>query len=140
LIQNNSNNNNNNKDPIYKQNNQINYNNYNNNYNNDVKETSNTSYKELLEQKIRNQAKRLCELQDYKNLCEKRLLQVFPGHPLPVEQKHFGDNYNENYFSFEGNKGSLSALSDNCNKNSFDKVKINNNFNLMISFFYIKFI
>jgi len=104
---------------------------YNNNNNTDnMKETSNTSYKELLELKIRNQAKRLCELQDYKSLCEKRLLQVCPGHPLPIEEKHLGvsfnnsnSNYNNNNFSFEENKMNLKAYSENFIKSSFDKVK-----------------
>lgn len=105
----------------------------NNNNSNEMKETSNTSYKDLLELKIRNQAKRLCELQDYKNLCEKRLLQVSPGHPLPVEEKHLGISFNNNSvgnsnnnFSFEANNGNLNiGGSENFNKSSYDKVSKN---------------
>lgn len=81
-----------------------------------------------MEQKIRNQAKRLCELQDYKNLCEKRLLQVCPGHPLPVEEKHLGTSYtninnSENNFSFDFNKVNINAASENFNRNSLERVK-----------------
>ena len=40
--------------------------------------------------KIRTQAKRLSSLEQYKLLCEKRILELCPGHELPVKQEHLG--------------------------------------------------
>ena len=60
--------------------------NINNNNNN-----SNNTYKQLigpdvtqLQEKIRTQAKRLCNFQEYISLCEKRLLQYNPQEQLPI--------------------------------------------------------
>jgi hypothetical protein len=52
------------------------------------KSSNNNNYQDLLESKIRNQAKRLFALQEYKQLCEKRILQLCPHHPLPVVDSH----------------------------------------------------
>ena len=89
--------------------------------NNNIQNNSNTSYKDLLEQKIRNQAKRLCELQEYKNLCEKRILQIFPGHPLPINEIHIQNNFKISEFPINQNE-----------YNYNEKVKINtdNKYNL----------
>lgn len=54
-------------------------------------ENQNETYREMLEQKVRKQAKRLCELQEYKSLCEKRIRQLSPGHPLPVVDQHISN-------------------------------------------------
>lgn len=40
--------------------------------------------------KIRAQAKRLSALEQYKLLCEKRILELHPGHDLPVRPEHLG--------------------------------------------------
>ena len=52
----------------------------------------NENYKELLEQKVRKQAKRLCVLQEYKSLCEKRIRQLNPGHPMPIVESHVSNS------------------------------------------------
>ena len=44
------------------------------------------NYKDQLETKIREQAKRLAELEKYKYLCEKRIKQLCPKHPLPLTE------------------------------------------------------
>jgi hypothetical protein len=46
------------------------------------------TYKEKIEKKVRDQARRLLELQSYKNLCEQRILQLIPSHPLPILSSH----------------------------------------------------
>ncbi len=43
---------------------------------------------EKLQEKIRNQANRLCEFQNYKTLCESRIKQLSPSHPLPILESH----------------------------------------------------
>lgn len=62
------------------------------------KEKSNTNhngaYLELLELKVRKQASRLCELQEYKSICEKRILQLSPGHEIPITENHINSSYN----------------------------------------------
>lgn len=40
--------------------------------------------------KIRAQAKRLSSLEQYKLLCEKRILELYPGHDLPLRPEHLG--------------------------------------------------
>jgi len=40
--------------------------------------------------KIRAQAKRLSALEQYKLLCEKRILELYPGHDMPVRPEHLG--------------------------------------------------
>ena len=54
----------------------------------------NGTYLELLELKVRKQASRLCELQEYKSICEKRILQLSPGHEIPVTENHLKSSYN----------------------------------------------
>ena len=44
------------------------------------------NYKDMLEQKIRKQANRLYELENYKTLCEHRILQIYPNQILPVKE------------------------------------------------------
>ena len=45
-------------------------------------------------QKIKKQAEQLHELGNYRLLCEKRLLELAPGHPLPVQPSHLGTRKN----------------------------------------------
>ena len=52
--------------------------------------------------KVREQAKRLIELQKYKNLCEQRILQLMPNHSLPVTSSHLQE-INPKYESNEIN-------------------------------------
>lgn len=40
--------------------------------------------------KVRNQAKQLQEKENYIILCEKRILELLPGHPLPITSGHLG--------------------------------------------------
>ncbi len=42
-------------------------------------------------QKIKGQAEKLHELGNYRLLCEKRILELAPGHPLPVQPSHLGN-------------------------------------------------
>jgi hypothetical protein len=42
--------------------------------------------------KIRRQAEQLIQLENYKLLCEKRILELAPDHPLPVELSHMGNS------------------------------------------------
>lgn len=62
-------------------------------------QNTNDNYRELLEQKIRKQAKRLCELQEYSSLCEKRIKQILPTHPLPVQEAHLKNDMQGNDFT-----------------------------------------
>ena len=48
------------------------------------------SFIEQLKEKIRSQAQRLNELESYKMLCEKRVIELCPDHPLPVLTSHLG--------------------------------------------------
>lgn len=41
-------------------------------------------------EKIRNQALRLKDLEIYKQLCEKRILELCPDHEIPISQNHLG--------------------------------------------------
>jgi len=43
-----------------------------------------------LSEKIRQQARQLQEQENYKILCEKRILELCPNHPLPVQSIHLG--------------------------------------------------
>ena len=47
----------------------------------------NSTYISQLEYKIRYQAKRLSELEKYKYLCERRIKQLNPNHPLPLTEE-----------------------------------------------------
>ena len=67
----------------------------------------NTNINSLLKQKIREQAKRLCDLQKYKGLCEARIKQISPSHPVPITEQHLllkKEMSSETNFSF-GNSG-----------------------------------
>lgn len=44
--------------------------------------------KDIRDKKIITQAKRLCELQDYVILCERRIKQLNPAQDLPLTEKH----------------------------------------------------
>ena len=48
--------------------------------------TGNQSSIGVLQEKIRNQAKRLCSFQEYISICEKRLLQYNPNENLPLNK------------------------------------------------------
>jgi len=41
-------------------------------------------------QKIKKQAEQLHELGNYRLLCEKRISELAPGHPLPIQPSHLG--------------------------------------------------
>ncbi len=63
------------------------------NYNIEFKDSRNKSYKEevykeQLEHKVKTQAERLYDLQKYKEVCERRIRQLAPNHPLPVVDSH----------------------------------------------------
>jgi len=57
-----------------------------------------------LRDKIRDQANRLCELQNYKTICESRIKQLSPSHPIPVLETHLRLNNNNNFSDFNNNK------------------------------------
>ena len=87
-------------------------------YNQELKESRNKSYnendnyKDLLELKIRKQAKRLYELQEYKQICEKRVLQLSPNHPLPVVESHIKnhEDFTKGYSTDIENSNILQSL------------------------------
>ncbi len=58
---------------------------YNNNYSNLNFEST---IKEGYERRSREQAKVISDLHEYKLLCEKRIKQLSPGHPLPIKETH----------------------------------------------------
>ena len=65
------------------------------NYNNQPPEAQDSEEIEnskLKDAKIREMSKRIKSLEDYQVLLEKRVLHLVPGHPLPVEEKHFSMN------------------------------------------------
>lgn len=43
-----------------------------------------------LSQKVRKQAERLMQLETYRELCEKRIKEFAPEHPIPVLESHLG--------------------------------------------------
>ena len=47
-------------------------------------------YTTRLENRLRELAGRLHELESYKLLCEKKILELVPGHPLPIKTSHLG--------------------------------------------------
>lgn len=44
--------------------------------------------KDNLERRLREQSKTINELFDYKTLCEKRIRQLMPSHPIPIKENH----------------------------------------------------
>ena len=47
-------------------------------------------YVAQMSERIRHQAKQLIELEAYKALCERRILELCPGHPLPIQKSNLG--------------------------------------------------
>ncbi|CAG9317498.1 unnamed protein product [Blepharisma stoltei] len=47
-----------------------------------------------LRDKVRSQAQRLRGLEQYRALCEERIQQLSPGHPIPLKPEHLGTNLN----------------------------------------------
>ena len=43
-----------------------------------------------LAEKVRSQAERLQKLEQYRSLCEQRIAELAPGHPIPVRLEHLG--------------------------------------------------
>lgn len=64
------------------------------NKNNTLNETYNKNMNDNMSEssKIKELKSRISSLNNYKILAEKRILQLVPGHPLPVEDKHFSIN------------------------------------------------
>lgn len=50
----------------------------------------NSTFLQQLTDKVREQAQQLQALEAYKTLCEKRILDLSPDHPLPVQPAHLG--------------------------------------------------
>ena len=50
-----------------------------------------SDYMKQMAQKIKKQAEQLHELGNYKSLCEKRIVELVPGHPLPILPIHLGN-------------------------------------------------
>lgn len=46
-----------------------------------------------MSQKIRKQAERIMQLENYKGLCEARLKEISPNHPIPVLEAHLGSKF-----------------------------------------------
>lgn len=60
-----------------------------------VKEDSESNYSDndltsQMREKIRNQAQRLRALEQYRILCEHRIQELHPGHPIPIKPEHLG--------------------------------------------------
>lgn len=47
-----------------------------------------SNLKEAYERRSREQSKVISDLHEYKLLCEKRIKQLYPGHPLPIKEAH----------------------------------------------------
>lgn len=45
--------------------------------------------------KIKKQAEQLMQLENYKMMCERRIKELVPIHPLPVDPSHFGNSKNK---------------------------------------------
>lgn len=85
-----------------------------------------------MEKKIQAQAKRLCELQDYKILCENRIDQIMPGHPFPVNKNHLENNFtlnpNANNNTNNTNKSDFQSLNNNNNNENLQSIDLVKNF------------
>lgn len=46
------------------------------------------SSKDNLEKRLKEQANKINELFDYKKLCEDRIRQLMPSHPIPIKETH----------------------------------------------------
>ena len=57
----------------------------------DAHKNSPEKFTALLSEKVRQQAIKLQILENYKSLCEKRILELFPSHPIPVTEKDLGN-------------------------------------------------
>lgn len=57
-------------------------------------QNSNDEFTKRLMDKVRTQAESLTRLENYRNLCERRILELSPNHALPVEFKHLGQPVN----------------------------------------------
>ena len=54
-----------------------------------------SSLVQQLSEKVRTQAERLQRMEVYKQLCEKRIQDLFPSHELPVLPHHIGQQTSE---------------------------------------------
>ena len=45
---------------------------------------------EQLKEQTRDLSKQVKSLEQYKNLCEERIKELLPGHPMPVQEEHLG--------------------------------------------------
>ena len=63
-----------------------------------------------LEQKIRDQAKRLSSLEKYKYLCEKRIKQLSPNHPLPITEEMLNVTISNDIINSEESKNYYDLL------------------------------
>ena len=61
----------------------------------------------MLEKKIRDQAKRLLDLQNYINLCEKRIKQINPTNLLPITEEQIGHLSNKELKSSDSDNHNL---------------------------------
>jgi chromosome segregation ATPase len=67
-------------------------------------------YISKLEQKIRDQAKRLSSLEKYKYLCEKRIKQLSPNHPLPITEEMLNVTISNDIINSEESKNYYDLL------------------------------
>lgn len=86
-----------------------------------------------LGEKIRQQAKRLSSLEQYKSLCERLIQQLSPDFPLPVREEHLGlASRPLSVESVQGEKGTelaeiraaLQEVQDSCKKLESEKIAL----------------
>ncbi|CAG9320189.1 unnamed protein product [Blepharisma stoltei] len=65
-----------------------------------------------LQEKIKSQAIRLRSLEQYKELCEARITEIIPGHPLPIEPDMLGTSSNPLSKQLEDANLKISLLQD----------------------------
>lgn len=75
----------------------------------------------LLEEKVRNQAERLCNLENYKTLCERRILQLNPNESFPITEKIIEENHLFHKISFNNFQPSGDKQT-NSNSQNFNEI------------------
>eukprot|EP00743_Colponemidia_sp_Colp-15_P005932 GILK01006378.1.p1 GENE.GILK01006378.1~~GILK01006378.1.p1 ORF type:complete len:1431 (-),score=317.00 GILK01006378.1:139-4236(-) len=53
------------------------------------------NYANKLAEKVNEQARHIVELESYRSLCEERILELVPNHPLPLRSEHLGSDFGQ---------------------------------------------
>lgn len=74
-----------------------------------------------LRHKIQEQAIRLQKLEQYKYLCENRILQLDPAHPLPIQENHLKKHLKESKTSNKDINKNPNLNANNYNNNNYEE-------------------